>query len=239
MWVAWGAGRTKVVPDANADLVWSGDQLLVAGLDTTPKWIDRAIAPVSVGVRLPPGQLTVLAGVPAKDLVDRRVTLAELVGAPRARRLEDRIRRASDPGAELDVLLARLVDAPDDAGVAAASAIRDQLAAGATASSVAAERGWSGRRLHRFCVQRFGVGPKLLQQVLRFHRAYRALGSGAAASEVAFQCGFSDVSHLHRAVRRFAASTPGTLQHALSLPDRLDAVLDESDTPIDAWGRAR
>lgn len=210
MWVAWGDGSARIVPDGHADLVWSGRRLLIAGYDTTPQWVDRAAAPLSLGVRLRPGQLPVLARLPASELVDQRIPLHEILGVSRAEQLEGRMICAADPGAELDELAAQLLGHIESTTVAEASVIHDRLASGVTVASVAAGLGWSERRLHRFCVERYGFGPKLLQQILRFHRAYELLGSGAPIAATATRCGFSDQAHLHRAVRRFGDTTPGS-----------------------------
>lgn len=209
MWVAWGDGPARIVPDGHADLVWSGRRLLVAGYDTTPQWVDRAAAPVSLGVRLRPGQLPVLTRLPASELVDQRIPLDEILGVSTTRPLEERMSHAANPGAELDELAAQLLAHDESTTVAETTAVRDRLASGATVASVAGELGWSERRLHRFCVERYGFGPKLLQQILRFRHAYELLGSGAPIAATATRCGFCDQAHLHRAVRRFADTTPG------------------------------
>lgn len=164
MWVAWGDGPARIVPDGHADLVWSGRRLLVAGYDTTPQWVDRAAAPVSLGVRLRPGQLPVLARLPASELLDQRIPLDEILGVSTTRPLEERMSHAADPGAELDELAAQLLAHDESTTVAETTAVRDRLASGATVASVAGELGWSERRLHRFCVERYGFGPKLLQR---------------------------------------------------------------------------
>ncbi|WP_435842714.1 DUF6597 domain-containing transcriptional factor, partial [Streptomyces fradiae] len=85
-----GAEPGPVLPDGCMDLLWSAGRLLVAGPDT------RAHAPGDpaaawAGVRFPPGGAPALLGVPAHELRDRRVDLADLWPAARVRRLAGRI----------------------------------------------------------------------------------------------------------------------------------------------------
>jgi AraC-like DNA-binding protein len=208
-WAAWGRGPALVVPDGHADLVWTGGRLLVAGYDTTGHWTDRTAAPLSVGIRLGPGRLAAIARMPAAALVDQRVPLGDLVASRHARLLEEQVDAASDAAGQLDRLLAQLTGPADDA---LAAGIRRRLAAGTQVTSVAAALGWSTRRMHRYCVDHYGFGPKLLQQILRFHYAYGLLRSGTPAAAVAARCGFSDQAHLSRTVQRFAGSTPSQLR---------------------------
>lgn len=195
------------MPDGHADLVWTGRQLLVAGYDTAGHWIDRTDVPLSVGIRIGPGRLPAVARMPAGALVP----LGDLIASRRARLLEEQVAAASDPAGQLDGLLAQLTGPADYARTAQAAGIRAQLAAGKAVTSVAGSLGWSTRRLHRHCVDHYGFGPSLLQQILRFHHAYGLLCAGVPAAGVAARCGFSDRAHLSRAVRRFAGTTPRRL----------------------------
>jgi len=66
--------------------------------------------------------------------------------------------------------------------------------------------------------KRFGLPPHPYQMHLRIARARQLLLAGAAASEVAPRCGFSDQSHLIRHFKRIAGVTPKQYvrQHAIS-----------------------
>jgi AraC-like DNA-binding protein len=80
----------------------------------------------------------------------------------------------------------------------------------ATVEDAADAGGWSVRQLRRQCVANVGLAPKPLQQVLRFPRALRSLGTEQPA-RVAAEHGNADQAHLPRAVRRHAGATPREL----------------------------
>lgn len=76
---------------------------------------------------------------------------------------------------------------------------------------LAAETGWSRKRLWSRFTAQVGVTPKRAARVVRFRRAFELLIAGTAASEAAVRCGYADQSHMHREVSAFAGTTPGAL----------------------------
>ncbi|WP_414720880.1 DUF6597 domain-containing transcriptional factor [Streptomyces sp.] len=82
-----------VLPDGCTDLLWSEGRPLVAGPDTRPYLPGSGAA--YAGVRFAPGDAPGLLRVPAHELRDRRVELADLWGAGEARRLADRVAGAA------------------------------------------------------------------------------------------------------------------------------------------------
>jgi AraC-like DNA-binding protein len=83
----------RVLPDGCMDLLWSGGRLVVAGPDTRA-YVSEDPAADWAGVRFAPGHAPALLGVPAHELRDRRVDLADLWPAARARRLTARVTAA-------------------------------------------------------------------------------------------------------------------------------------------------
>ena len=76
---------------------------------------------------------------------------------------------------------------------------------------LAAETGWSRKRLwYRFRSQ-IGLTPKRAALLVRFDHAARLLSEGHSAAEVAADSGYADQSHLHREVLAFAGMTPAAL----------------------------
>ncbi|WP_374757175.1 DUF6597 domain-containing transcriptional factor, partial [Micromonospora chalcea] len=76
-----GGSETRVLPDGCADLLWSSrNGLLVAGPDRTAHLSRSAPGDRWIGLRLPPGTGPAVFGVPAEELRDRRVPLADLWG---------------------------------------------------------------------------------------------------------------------------------------------------------------
>ncbi|MFF4346031.1 helix-turn-helix domain-containing protein [Streptomyces sp. NPDC001530] len=79
---------------------------------------------------------------------------------------------------------------------------------GVRVERLAAEVGWSRKRLwSRFRAQ-IGLNPKRAAQLVRFDHAAHRLAAGHSAARVAAEIGYVDQSHLHRDVMAFAGVTP-------------------------------
>ncbi|GGX82467.1 helix-turn-helix transcriptional regulator [Streptomyces anandii] len=201
--------RTVVLPDGCMDLMWCEGRLLVAGPDT------RAYDPPGpprrwAGVRFFPGTGPTYLGVPAHELRDRRVDLADLWPAAKAGRLRARLDASDDPAAALEeAALARAADAaePDPLlrGLVAA------LGAGRTVARTADDLGLGVRRLHRLSLTAFGYGPKTLARVLRLQRALALARTGESFAATAVRAGYADQAHLARDVRELAGMPLGEL----------------------------
>ncbi|MEU1969324.1 helix-turn-helix domain-containing protein [Micromonospora sediminicola] len=216
--VSDGAGQTRVLPDGCLDLLWSSRAgLLVAGPDRTAHLSRSVPGERWIGLRLPPGTGPSVFGVPAEELRDLRVPLADLWGRDAevlAARVEEAASAAagwSDAGAVVlaEVARARLAAAggPDPLGARVAA----RLAAGATVAATAAEVGLGARALHRRSLALFGYGPKTLARILRMRRALDLAHAGAPLAEVAARIGYADQAHLTRDVREFAGVPPTRL----------------------------
>ncbi|CAL9385497.1 helix-turn-helix domain-containing protein [Streptomyces sp. enrichment culture] len=193
------AGSGRVLPDGCMDLLWHEGRLLVAGPDTRAHL--TAGAPGTwTGIRLRPGAAPALLGVPAHELRDRRVELADLRGSAEVRRHTARLRAAPDPVTGLEDLAERLAadTAPPDPALDALAAA---LGAGRPVGTVADELGIGARQLHRRSLVAFGYGPKTLARILRLHRALALARSGTPAAETAARTGYADQAHLSRDVR--------------------------------------
>ncbi|WP_262285225.1 helix-turn-helix domain-containing protein [Micromonospora sp. MA102] len=231
--VSRGDGPVRVLPDGCLDLLWSSRSgLLVAGPDRTAHLSRSVPGERWVGLRLPPGTGPAVFGVPADELRDRRVPLADLWGRAAAD-LVDRVaaedgrgagvtsgRAGGSPAASAfrrpsiaalleEVALARLRAAggPDPLGRAVAA----RLAAGATVAATAAEVGLGARALHRRSRLLFGYGPKTLARILRMRRALDLAGAGTPLAEVAALAGYADQAHLTREVKELAGVPPTRL----------------------------
>lgn len=76
---------------------------------------------------------------------------------------------------------------------------------------LAAEVGWSRKRLwSRFGTQ-IGLPPKRAAKLVRFHHAVRRLAAGEDAARIAADSGYADQSHLHRDVLEFTGATPAAM----------------------------
>ena len=73
---------------------------------------------------------------------------------------------------------------------------------------LAAETGWSRKRLWSRFRSQIGLTPKRAARLVRFDHAARLLAAGGSAAGAAADSGYADQSHLHRDVLAFAGMTP-------------------------------
>jgi AraC-like DNA-binding protein len=73
---------------------------------------------------------------------------------------------------------------------------------------LAAEAGWSRKRLWSRFRSQIGLTPKRAAQLVRFDHAAHRLAAGHSAALVAAESGYTDQSHLHRDAKAFAGVTP-------------------------------
>ncbi|MFF1692789.1 DUF6597 domain-containing transcriptional factor [Streptomyces sp. NPDC058257] len=203
-------GARPVLPDGCMDLLWADGTLLVAGPDTRAHRPEAKASARYVGIRFYPGTAPAFLGVPAHELRDRRVDLADLWPSAAARRLTERMDAARDPAAVLEsVALERAVGTePPDPLLAH---VVKALDAGRSVAATAEEVGVNARLLHRRSLAAFGYGPKTLARVLRLQRALALAGGGLTYAETAAVAGFADQAHLARDVKELAGMPLGEL----------------------------
>ncbi|MDR6977849.1 AraC-like DNA-binding protein [Streptomyces sp. 3330] len=195
-----------VLPDGCMDLLWREGTLLVAGPDTHAHVPDGP--PVTwAGIRLFPGTAPALLGIPAHELRDRRVELADLWSPSEARRLAGQVAASAHPALGLEELVLDRAAPPDRALRRLVAA----LAAGRTVAQTADELDLGARQLHRRSLAAFGYGPKTLARILRLQRALALARRGVPYADTANRSGYADQAHLSRDVREFTGLTLGVL----------------------------
>ncbi|WDV55306.1 helix-turn-helix domain-containing protein [Streptomyces coeruleorubidus] len=202
-------GAARVLPDGCMDLLWHEGRLLVAGPDTHA-FVTDGESGTWAGVRFYPGTAPALLGVPAHELRDRRVELADLWPASEVRRLAARVNAASDPASGLEDLALRQAagaDPPDPLLRHVVTA----LGAGRPVAATADELGLGARQLHRRSLTAFGYGPKTLARILRLRRALALARDGVPFADTAVRAGYADQAHLARDVRELAGLPLGEL----------------------------
>ncbi|MEU3772775.1 helix-turn-helix transcriptional regulator [Streptomyces sp. NPDC032472] len=207
LWRADAPG-TVVLPDGCMDLLWIDGRLLVAGPDTGPHPAGEVPGTGFAGIRFAPGAAPALLGVPARELLDRRVELAALWPGAQVRRLAEQVGAYGDPRTGLE-RLARARTAETGPADPLAARVAAGLRAGHSVAAVAADVGLGARQLHRRSLDAFGYGPRMLGRVLRLQRALALARQGLAAAEVAHRAGYADQAHYTREVRALAGTTPG------------------------------
>jgi len=167
----------RVLPDGCMDII-NGD---VVGSLSTVLLADLHAGEEAVGVRLRPGAFTALYGVPAQELTDLRLPLADVV---RPRPLLDAANDADDP----DPVAALAIQQPDVRALARAS-------------------GYSERHLRRRIVRLTGHSPRRLARIGRM-QAVLAAGRGESWARTAVEFGYYDEAHMINDIRALADSTP-------------------------------
>lgn len=209
----------SVLPDGCIDIIWDDERLFVAGPDTGPVPIARQAGGSFVGARFRPALAPTFLGVPADELLDRRVDAADVLGqdvSPLEERLAEAASLRSAALALESALVERLPDTapPDRLVEAAVAALRCSFPP--SVASLADRFGVSERQLHRRCKAAVGYGPKMLARVLRFRR-FLALATAAAGppdlglAGLAAAAGYADQAHLTRECTRLAGTTPRRL----------------------------
>jgi AraC-like DNA-binding protein len=79
---------------------------------------------------------------------------------------------------------------------------------------LAAEAGWSRKRLWTRFRSQIGLTPKRAAQLIRFDAAAHRLAAGRTAALVAAESGYADQSHLHRDSMAFVGLTPAAVAAA-------------------------
>jgi AraC-like DNA-binding protein len=201
--VAWrsvtppGERRVKrILPDGCLDLIWQDGTVFVAGPDTTAQIGLPAPGSGYAALRFGAGTGPGVLGVPASELVDRRVPLDALWPAADVRAIAE----ADDPIAALTTAAGRRWQGADPTMVALAGAAR----AGAAVGAVAERCGLSPRQLQRRSNTAFGYGPKTLHRILRLQRAVALARAGRPFAAVSADAGYADQAHLSREVRAMA-----------------------------------
>jgi AraC-like DNA-binding protein len=180
-------------------------------------------------VRLSPVVAHAVLGGAVADLGGAVVTLDDLCGREAAQ-ISERLGDLSsweDRFALTDAWLARRFAAASQVAPEVAWVWRGIVAGRGMirTGQLAAELGWSRKRLWAQFHSQIGLPPKRAAKLVRFDHAVHGLVAGQDAAGVAADGGYTDQSHLHRDVVSFTGLTPA-------------AVVDEPFLAIDdiAWG---
>ncbi|WP_100449176.1 helix-turn-helix domain-containing protein [Glycomyces xiaoerkulensis] len=171
-----------------------------------------------VQVRLSPPLARAVLGTDPGDLDGATVALDDLWGRE-ARRISEQLAESSsweDRFALVEAVLARRGQGRHPVEPEAALAWNRIVHSRGRVrvDRLAAEIGWSRKRLwSRFRTQ-IGLSPKQAAKLARFDHAAHRLVAGEAAAWVAFESGYSDQSHLQREVKAFTGATPAALSGA-------------------------
>jgi AraC-like DNA-binding protein len=205
-----------ILPDGCVDLIWRGEQLLVAGPDRSAVRSPTEAGQLILGLRMRPGVAGAALGVPAEEILDQRPSLEQVLGRP---------------GAELGEMLAEAAERETAFGMMEAfvasqvratrpdalvlTAIRKLGFRGGGMSDLAETLGISERQLRRRFRKAVGYGPKTLDRVLRFRHLVSQI-QAVRAGEVdlarfAADVGYADQAHMTRDCVGLSGLTPTRL----------------------------
>jgi AraC-like DNA-binding protein len=219
--VALPNAKHHVIPDGCIDLVLTYDSAvaeekpaaaLAVGTMTRPLSVGPADAAAYVGVRFWPGRALPFLGVPASEITDLRVALADLEPR-RAGSLAGIAHGALGEwrGALERLLMARLVNArPVDRTVDAAVNAILRVGGNLSIAALAPALGVTRQHLARAFALHVGVAPKTFARVARVRRvlAKARVASRIDWTALALDAGFYDQAHLSGEVREITGRTP-------------------------------
>ena len=195
----------RILPDGCMDLMWDGDEIVVAGTDTHAQLFHRPAGSVMTGLRFRPGFAPHVLGVPADELTDLRIPLSELWSAAQVRQATERVASGPSPGRALEAVA--LGHHGEDGDLALVDSVTALVRAGWTSTAIADHVGLSARQLQRRSRAAFGYGVKTLHRVLRLQHALELVRGGARPADGAARAGYADQAHLARDVKDLAGVT--------------------------------
>ncbi|SEM03187.1 Helix-turn-helix domain-containing protein [Streptacidiphilus jiangxiensis] len=168
-----------------------------------------------VQVRLSPAVAFAALGVSPDELSGAVVTLDELWGREAARireRLDEAPTWQHRFALTEELLARRCAEAPPAHPEVVWSWRRIVAGRGLVrVEELAAEVGWSRKRLWSRFQAQIGLPPKRAANLVRFDHAVHRLAAGDRAGRVAAESGYADQSHLHRDIAIRTGATPATV----------------------------
>ncbi|TFV64580.1 AraC family transcriptional regulator [Geodermatophilus sp. DF01-2] len=205
---------------------------VVGGLHTQAALIDATRPQDGVQYALTPPAASALLGVPAAELAERTLDLADVLG-PAADRLVDDLGTATGWTQRFAVLDAALAERLSERVTPMPPEVREawRLVHGSSGrcrvGDLAAHVGWSRRHLTERFRLATGLTPKQAARIARFEAARRLLVDRRRPplAEVAARCGYADQPHLAREWRALAGCSVGTwLREELPFVQDADAL---------------
>jgi AraC-like DNA-binding protein len=201
-----GSVAHRVLPDGCMDLIWirpgpdEAGEVIVAGPDTASTLATWSPGVLHLGLRFDSAVGPAHIGVPASEVRDRRVALADIWGAAEASRLAKSLATAGEPAAAFEREIVRRSRRDEFAGLLPPFALAG-IRAGTPVAEVARAAALSERQLLRRCQLALGYGPKTLARIVRFRSAVALARAGTPFADVAATAGYADQAHLARDVR--------------------------------------
>jgi AraC-like DNA-binding protein len=198
----------------NPSRPWEHRTSFVAGLHQESVLTEHDGESYGMQVSLTPPGAHALLGIPMHELAGRTVALDAVVWK-RANHLTEQLAGLDDWPQRFELLdstlASRLADAQGpSAGVIWAWRRLSQAHGRVRIGALAAELGWSRKRLAVRFREEVGLSPKSLARLLRFERAKALLEreDPPDLARLALECGYYDQSHLGNEFRRITGTSP-------------------------------
>jgi len=206
----FNVGPPISIVDASGALLHVGSgRAFFAGLHRRFCFSQCEGAQSGVQVRLSPQAAYRILGPGVAACADRAVLVEEVAG----KRLSVALHRivSSDPSSVRDALIALLHNSLLGAPQLCPEidwAIGQLVLPGMAVSTVAAQLGWSRRRLIERCGSVLGITPKMFGRIARYRRVLADLPQDRSWADRAFDAGYCDQSHMIRDFSAFTGLTP-------------------------------
>jgi AraC-like DNA-binding protein len=219
-------GRSVIVPDGCADIVWCNGTLRFGGPDRQAKLEPVPPGTCVVGMQFQPGAAYHWLRTPVSDVVGSRSPL-EFFWGNEARRLSDWVAESQhhdEIAQRIEIgFIDRLNTLPlvDAFAQTLFRAVRNRHDYSVPVTEqLMAKFGLSERTLRRRFNLAFGFGPKMLDRILRLQRfvALARLPGDGALADLASAVGYADQAHLAREARILAGMTPTEMRERIAGP---------------------
>ena len=207
-----------LLPDLTVDVISvDGGPPFVSGPTTAAIRIPIPAGKTIKGVRLRAGAARRLFDAAPAELLNGSVPLRDLVRSSSSRGIAA---AADDVHAQVAGLLRQSASENDPTVRSAIS----WLAANwrSSVDDLSKQANWSSRELRRRFVATIGMGPKLVQRMVRVQTALHVMQARkgrVALSDLAVECGFADQAHMTRELTRFTDYTPTRLRRLAHAAD--------------------
>jgi AraC-like DNA-binding protein len=208
--------RFRVLPDGCADIIFEQPArdyggLAIVGTMTRAHAFDIPARQFTFGVRFRPAMGARFLRVPAAEVVDASIPLADTWSGPASKRLLEQLGESRSPRECIAQFEAALGEPPPldafEKAIAWLAERRGQIAV----EDLADAGGIGPRQFRRICLERTGLTPKRLARILRFRQALAHAGPERKRdwADVALACGYYDQAHLINEFHEFAGTPPG------------------------------
>lgn len=195
------------------------NRVIISGLHTRPAYIDQSGVEAGLQLGVRPLAARALFRVPAAELRALTTEGAEVLGG-RVDELQERLVEAPDWSSRFRLMRDHLRASVDAAvrpeprpEVAEAWRWIARMGGAGSMAGLARHVLLSQRQLNSLFRAEFGLSPKAMSRLVRFHRARqlvaaRAVGDGPDLSTIAQRCGYYDHAHLDRDFRAYVGTSP-------------------------------